>query len=140
MNALHAIFKKISDIEPSVGLEKRILRKIALQNRLALRRKLAFIYAGFMASSGAFAWAVFTLGRAVLQSDFWTLAKLIFSDTGLVFQNWVDFIYSLLETLPVLTIAIILLPIFTLFISINSYLNLNNKNNLKHIPAGGMCA
>lgn len=133
MNTLHAIFKKISEIEPSVGLEKRILRKIALRNKLALRRKLAFIYAGFAASAGAFVWAIFTLGKAVLQSDFWTLAKLIFSDTGLVFKNWVDFAYSLLETLPIFGIISILIPIFALFMLGSAYFKTVNHGHYKFI-------
>jgi hypothetical protein len=121
MNTLHTIFKKISDIEPSVGLEKRILKGIALRNKLALRRKLAFIYAGLTASTGAFVWTIFTLGKALLQSEFWTLAKLIFSDTGLVLQNWGDFAYSLLETLPIFGIIAILIPIFALFMLGSAY-------------------
>jgi len=121
MDTLHTIFKKISDLEPSVGLEKRILKRIALKNKLAIRRKLAFIYAGFTTSSGVFVWAIFTLGKALLRSDFWTLAKLIFSDTGLVIQNWVDFAYSLLETLPIFGIVAILVPVFALFMLGSAY-------------------
>jgi hypothetical protein len=133
MNTLHSIFKKISDIEPSCGLEKRILKRIAFQNKLALRRKLAFIYAGFAASAGAFLWAIFTLGKALLQSDFWTLAKLIFSDTGLVLQNWGDFAYSLLETLPIFGIVAILIPIFALFMLGSAYFKTASHNHYKFI-------
>jgi hypothetical protein len=133
MNTLHTIFKKISEIEPSIGLEKQILKKIALQNKLALRRKLAFIYAGFTASTGAFLWAIFTLGKAFLQSDFWTLAKLIFSDTGLILKNWVDFTYSLLETLPIFGIVLMLLPVFAIFMLAGAYFKTVNNNHYKFI-------
>jgi hypothetical protein len=133
MNTLRTIFKKISDIEPSEGLEKRILKRIAFQNKLALRRKLTLIYAGFTASAGAFVWAIFTLGKALLQSDFWTLAKLIFSDTGLVLQNWVDFAYSLLETLPIFGIVAILIPVFALFMLGSAYFKTVNHNHYKFI-------
>jgi hypothetical protein len=133
MHTLQAIFKKISDIEPSQDLQKRILAKIALRNKLALRRKLAFIYAGFTTSAGAFVWATITLGKALLQSDFWTLAKLIFSDTGLVLKNWVDFAYSLLETLPIFGIIAILVPVFALFMLGSAYFKTMNHNNYKFI-------
>jgi|WetSurMetagenome_2_1015567.scaffolds.fasta_scaffold23095_1 hypothetical protein len=133
MNTLHTIFKNISDLEPSVGLEKRILRKIDFQNKLALRRKLAFIYAGFAASAGVFMLAIIALGKALLQSDFWTLAKLIFSDTGLVFQNWGDFAYSLLETLPIFGIIAMLIPVFALFMLGSAYFKTVNHNHYKFI-------
>lgn len=133
MNTLHTIFKNISEIEPSVGLEKRIIKRIALQNKLALRRKLAFIHAGFVASTIAFIWAIFTFGKAFLQSAFWTLAKLIFSDTGLVLKNWVDFAYSLLETLPIFGIVLILLPVFALFMLAGAYFKTVNNNHYKFI-------
>ena len=131
MNTLHTIFKKISEIEPSSGLEKRIFEKIAFQNKLAVRRKLALIHAGFAVSASAFIWAIFTLGKAFLQSDFWTLAKLFFSDTGLVLQNWVDFSYSLLETLPIFNIVLMLLPVFALFMLAGAYFKTVNNNHYK---------
>lgn len=133
MSTLHTIFKNIPALEPSIDLEKRILAKIALRNKLALRRKLAFIHAGFVSSASAFIWAIFTLGKAFLQSDFWTLAKLIFSDTGLVFKNWVDFAYSLLETLPIFGIVAILVPVFALFMLGSAYFKTVSHNHYKFI-------
>jgi hypothetical protein len=133
MSTLHTIFEKISEIEPSVGLENQILKKISLRNKLALRRKLAFIYTGFTASAGFFVWAIFTLGKAVLQSDFWNLAKLLFSDTGLVLRNWVDFSYSLLETLPIFGIVAILIPVFALFMLVSAYFKTVSHNHYKFI-------
>ncbi|HRZ95489.1 MAG TPA: hypothetical protein P5262_02900 [Candidatus Moranbacteria bacterium] len=133
MNTLRTIFKKISAFEPSIGLEKRIIEKIALQNKLALRRKLAFIYTGFIASSGVFIWAIFTLGKVIYQSAFWDLAALFFSDTGLIIQNWSSFAYSLMETLPIFGIVAILIPIFALFMLISAYFKAINHNHYKFI-------
>ena len=133
MNNFNTIFKNISEIEPPKGLEKRIIAKIALRNKLALRRRLSFIYAGFTTSAGAFLWAIFTLGKAFLQSDFWTLAKLLFSDTTLVLKNWGNFVDSLVVTLLISGIIAILLPIFALFMLGSAYLKTVNHNHYKFI-------
>lgn len=133
MGNLNSIFKIISEIEPSIGLENRILEKIALRNKLAMRRKLAFIHAGFVASTGIFVWAIFTLGKAIHQSTFWDLATLLFSDTELIIRNWSSFTYSLLETLPIFGIIAILFPIFALFILASTYFKTVSNNRYKFI-------
>jgi len=129
---LHKIFKNITELDPPQILEKQIMKKIALKERMALKRRLAIIYAGFATTLGSFIWIISTFGKAVAQSDFWMLAKLVFSDTGLIFKNWGNFTFSLMETLPIFGIIAILVPVFILFILASEYLKTVN-NNYKYI-------
>lgn len=127
---LNQAFKNISGIEPNRGLEALIMQKIGFQKEKALKRKLIFSYAGLIGSSLAIFGAIFSFGGVVLQSEFWNLARLLFSDLAIVVGNWKDFMYSLLETFPVVNAIAILIPVFTLFLSFNSYLN-SRKNNFR---------
>ncbi|PIP26617.1 MAG: hypothetical protein CO140_03985 [Candidatus Moranbacteria bacterium CG_4_9_14_3_um_filter_40_7] len=127
---LSQIFKNIAEIEPTAGLEVLIAQKIGFQKERALKRKLIFSYAGLAGSGLAAFGAVFSFGGTILQSEFWNLATLLFSDWLVVMGNWQDFLYSLLETFPVVSAIAILIPIFTLFLSLNAYLN-NRGSNLK---------
>jgi hypothetical protein len=125
---LSQIFKNIPEIEPNSGLEALIMQKIGFQREKALRRKLIFSYLGLVGSSLAIFATVFSFGGAFWQSEFWNLSALLFSDLMVVAGNWKDFMYSLLETFPVINAIVILIPVFTLFLSFNAYLN-NRKSN-----------
>lgn len=91
-----------------------------------------FARGGLAVSFGALAYALFVFGRAFLQSDFWNLAKLAYSDTGIVARNAGEFSLSLLETLPVIEISLILTPVFAVMTIASWYFKFSN-NNFKHI-------
>lgn len=98
-----------------------------------MRRKLLLSQLGSLGSAFAVVYTLFVFGQAVVGSEFWTMLSLLFTDAGVVFSNWDNFFYSVMETFPVLTLAVILLPVFFLFMSISSYLSVSDKNNFKHI-------
>lgn len=128
---LQKIFKNLENIEPSRGLEGKILTAIALENSRKVARKLMFARAGLAVSFGALAYTFLVFGRVFLASDFWNLAKLAFSDTGVIINNVGNFSVSLLETLPVLEISAILLPVLAALIAASWYFKFsNNKFNL----------
>jgi len=127
---LSQVFKNIKDFEPNSNLEALIMQKIGFQRERALKRKLIFSYLGLAGSGLAIFGAILGFGGAILQSEFWNLSTLLFSDLMVVAGNWKDFMYSLLETFPVINAIAILIPVFTLFLSFNACLN-NRKNNLK---------
>lgn len=66
------------------------------------------------------------------------MLSLAFTDAGVVFSNWDNFFYSVMETLPVLALAAILLPIMIMLASASSYSKLSHKNNFRHTHPG-MC-
>jgi len=69
-------------------------------------------------------------GQAFLQSEFWTMLSLVFSDIAIVAKNWDTFSMSLLETFPVAHAAILLIPVFLVLVSVNCYFA--NKANCKY--------
>lgn len=128
---LQKIFKNLKNIEPSRGLEGKIFKAISLENSRKVARKLMFARAGLAVSFGALAYTLFVFGKTFLESDFWNLLKLTLSDTGTIAGHFGDFSISLLETLPVLEIFAVLVPVFAVMLMLSWYFKFSN-NNFKH--------
>jgi hypothetical protein len=130
---IHKLFKNLNNIEPSRGLEGRILQAISAEEKKSIRVKIMLIYAGFASSIILLLYAVFSFEQAFLQSEFWSLLSLSISDAGTVMKYGGDYIFSLLETFPVILAVIFLVPLFVFFLSLSSYFRLNNSNHYNHI-------
>jgi hypothetical protein len=130
---LHQTFKNIKKIEPNPKLEVLILSKIEILKEKQAKKRLVWSYFGLTSSFGAFTLAILGYGNAFLKSDFWDLLKLISTDTGLVLGNWGDFAFSLLETFPVVSLAIILIPIFAMLISFSVYFKSIHRSHYNYI-------
>ena len=61
---LQKIFKNLKNVEPSRGLEGKILKAISLENSRKVARKLMMARAGLAVSFGALAYTLFVFGRA----------------------------------------------------------------------------
>jgi hypothetical protein len=129
---LSKVFKNMSQIEPSYELKGLILRRIEMERSRQIRRKLIFSYSGMAASFSAAVYTLIYFGSAFFKSEFWSIFSLIFSDIMIVAGNWKTYLYSLLETLPVVNLVLILIPIFGLLISVGFYLDLRNRNKCIH--------
>ena len=127
---IRKIFKKLKNIEPSDGLEIKILREIALEKNWQVKKRLIFADALTLGSLGAFVFVLLNWGNEFLRSEFWNLAKLVFSDTAVVATFWKVFLFSLLETFPAAHVALILAPVFLLMVSLKIYFS--NNNYYKH--------
>ena len=121
---IHKLFENLKDHSPSDELRARILKVINAQEQKSMKAKIMLTYAGFASSLAIFVYAVFVFGESLLRSEFWSLAKLIFTDAGVVASHWVDFSFSLLETFPVILAVIFLVPVFMFFLSLSSYFRL----------------
>lgn len=130
---LTQLFQQLSDNEPAIGLEALILRRIAEEKKRQQRRRLDTYRAGLVLSSAATAWVAWAFGGAFLNSEFLRMLSLVFSDLQTVAQNWNDFSLSLLETLPAVTLAALLVPLFILFWLTSAYLELQRKNCHKYV-------
>jgi len=131
---LQKIFKNLENVEPSRGLEGKISKAISLENSRKVARKLMFARGGLAVSFGALVYALLVFGKAFLASDFWNLAKLAFSDTGIIARNFSNFSVSLLETLPIVEIFAVLVPVFAVMMMLSWYFKFsNNKFNHNHI-------
>jgi hypothetical protein len=133
MEKLRKMFKNTKDLEPSAGLEGFILAKIEAIGSKKTQKRLVFSYAGLLGSMVAVFYSVAVFGEGIIRSEFFSLVSLAFSDAAIVAQNWREFSYSLLETFPAVYAAIIIVPISTLFLSFNGYLN--NHNHSRHYNA-----
>lgn len=130
---LSQVFKNMSQIEPSMELKGFILRRIEIESAKQIKRKLMFSYVGLGSSLAAGVWAIVSLGRVILESEFWSILSLAFSDAQIVAGYWREYLFSLLETLPVVNLVLILIPILGLVMSMGFYLDLKNKNKSVHI-------
>lgn len=124
---LHQAFQCIKEQNPPLYLESVILQKIELEKNKQMKRKLILSYAGFIFSLSALLYIGIYSGSSFLKSDFWNLLSLFFSDVTVVGQHWKDFIFSLLENFPFMHAIAILIPIFTLLMSLNLVMSMKNK-------------
>ena len=130
-NKLRNLFKSIKQETPA-GLEAKILRKIVLEKRWQAKKRLILADALMLGSFGAFVFILLNFWGELFRSEFWSLLKLIFSDTASVAVFWKDFLFSLLETFPAAHFAAIIAPVLLLMISLNMYFAVNNHNHYKH--------
>jgi len=131
-NKLNLVFKNIAKVEPPKSLNKAILHKIGQERAHKIRTELFISRAGFVGSFLILFYTASAFGKTILESEFWNLASLIFSDLNIVASHWQQFSYSLLETMPVTSIIVILLPIFVFMLSFNFYLNLRQGGKRQH--------
>lgn len=125
---LSEIFKEITEIQPAPGLQARIFQAVAMEKDRAAERKLWVSRLGLGLSSAVFLASVSVFGKAILQSEFWSIVSLVFSDLLVVARNWQDFSYSLLETFPTVGATAVLVPVMMLLFSFSVYLEAGRKH------------
>lgn len=133
MPKLRQLFQNIPELSPSSELEKAILCKIELLEVAKAKRAKIWSLAGFAASIWVFAYVFGTFGGSLVQSEFWSIISLMFSDVQVVAANWQDFSYSAMETFPVVGTIAILIPAGLMFWSISEYFQWHGRFNQKLI-------
>jgi hypothetical protein len=105
-------------VEPPKHLLPRVLDRITLLEQRAAKMRFV-LFSGttlmsFLAMIAAFryAWGSFA------QSGFSTYASLLSSDGSVVMLYWKEFTFSLIESLPFMSITILLSAIFVLLLSL----------------------
>jgi hypothetical protein len=130
---LHQIFKSIRTTEPSSKLADLIMIRIEVLREKQTKRKLILSYFSLVSSFSAFIFTIIAYGNAFLQSDFWILLRLLATDASSVLKNWNDFAFSLLETFPAVSAAIMLVPVFAILLSFSAYFKLINQRHYNYI-------
>jgi hypothetical protein len=125
---LGKLLKNIKGMEPPVDLKVKIFNAIQSEREKAIKKKLVLSYVGIFASVAAFVYSIIIFGNVILQSEFWSLLTLATTDAQLVLSDLSAYLLSLLETFPVMSAVIILIPIFTLLLSFVSYFKVSEKN------------
>lgn len=130
---LQQIFKNLKTPEPSQELAGSIMFKIEKLRGKQVKRRLIWSRVSLFGSFGAFALSVWICGATFLQSDFWVLLRLTFTDAGAVLKNWNDFFFSLAETFPVVSAAIMLIPVVAILFSLSVYFKISRSNYNLHL-------
>lgn len=115
-------------------LLEKILDRLGYQERLAaLRPKLWTAFSLSAASLVLLLWAVFVSVHAYAQTPIGHYLALIFSDFKTVADNWQDFSFSILETLPLgasaFLLSAILASVLLFDFSIHQFSRLRKLNN-----------
>lgn len=132
VNKLSSFFRLMDASNPSSELERWILARIRREIEGRAKRRRFFSWIGFGFSSVTAAIAVVYAGGVLVQSDFWSLLSLMFTDAGVVFSDWRNFGLSLLDTLPAVSLSLMLIPMAALFFSLwfykSSKLDISRQN------------
>jgi len=89
-------------------LLEKILGRIQKERRLLVVRRRIFVFScGIAGSIAVFIPALNMVRTGFIESGFTQFFSLLFSDTGTIMAYWKNFAMSLLETMPVLELAIL---------------------------------
>lgn len=105
-------------IEPPKGLLEKILKRICYEQRVLVLRQIILFSVTFIASILAFMPAWQMLVSDSNRSGFFNFFSLIFVDFSAVVASWQSFAMALLQTLPVISLALFLAVLLTFLQSI----------------------
>jgi hypothetical protein len=91
-----------------VGLTAKILLRITKRERRILMAKIAASASVFVCSMSAVVVASRDLVAGLSHSGFFQFASLAFSDFSSIASNFPDFVYSMVESFPIFTAAVLL--------------------------------
>lgn len=108
--------------QPREDFQGEIFLTITSLQSARLRRRMYSTYAGLLFSGTALVSMAFLFGGAFVQSEFWSILTLFFSDFSIVTSYWNEFSLLLLETIPVIPLLLIFIPtfIFLLFLGMSA--------------------
>ena len=104
--------------KPSAGLKAVIIKEIGKEERRRAKVYLFSAAGSFAVSLASLVWSGRYLFQALSQSGFYSYLSLIFSDFDLIFSLSGELAFSIVESAPVLEIAILLLAIVGLLFSL----------------------
>ncbi|MFZ2187203.1 MAG: hypothetical protein WAV46_01060 [Candidatus Moraniibacteriota bacterium] len=132
MDTVRKLFKKI---EPSLcreDFESEIFQAIAAARTGQLKRRVAVSYVGLLFSGVAILSAGLLYGGAFLGSEFWSVIALLFSDAAIVAGDWNNFVFLLLETVPVVPILLLLVPTFIFLLFLSMYVGATERRQYSY--------
>lgn len=132
MNTVQVLFKKIDGAPHRDGLESDILLAIGDAKRAQYKWRLMVSYAGLFCSGLAIILAGWTYAGAFFGSEFLSVVGLLFSDITTITRYWNEFFLLLLETIPVIPIALVLLPTFVFLLFLGMYAKTTQKYHFSH--------
>ncbi len=114
----HKLFSKLQTRKVPEGLLEKIMMKVSLKQRRRAIWEFVCSSLVFVATLGLLVPAVSAAHNAMVSSGFYQYIALIFSNFSEVMSSWQDFMFSLLESLPVFSIIVFLAILFFLLASL----------------------
>jgi len=128
-NSLSEKSAKIVLAEPAETLFDRIINRLRLEKRiLSIKRRIVIFSACSLVSAAIFVQVFKITWAGFSASGFGQFFSLLFSDFRIVAGQWQNFLWSLLESLPITDLILFLLVTWILFQSLKSL-----AKNLKNI-------
>jgi hypothetical protein len=129
---LTKIFQR-AKYESAPGLASYIWRKLLIRNKHIAQFKLSVYAVVTLISFGGLVPAFKTLAADFTQSGFYEYFSLIFSSSGSIFYYWKELVFSLAESLPVMSIVLTLSLVFICFFSLRHFMKQIDKRQLLSI-------
>jgi len=107
-------------VEPPHGLFDKIINRIHREQRLLILRRIVVFSVLFLGSLIAIVPSFNTLSLNMEQTGFLKFSALIFSDFSLVMAYWKNFSLAVLETLPAVSLVILVAVLLILLQSLKS--------------------
>lgn len=124
----------ITNLEPSPELFMKVMKRIRREERILLFKKIAFLSTILVASLAAFVPAIKMLVQEAQTSGFVQFASLAFSDFATIKAYWQTFAMTILETLPVISLAFFLAVLLTFLQSVKALSkNIKTVSNINHL-------
>jgi len=102
------LFSTLPTPEPPVGLTEKVLLRIGVRERRALVTRIVLSASAFGVSVGMAVAGYVNLTASLAQSGFFQIFSLAFSDFSSMAANFPDFAFSILESFPIFTTALLL--------------------------------
>ncbi len=107
------LFSHLNPAEPPSGLFEKIIYRIREEQRdFAIKQRVAVFSFIMVASIVAFIPALKSVQTDLAESGFLQFLSLALSDFGVVVTYWHSFAMSLLETIPAMSLVVLLAVIF----------------------------
>lgn len=108
-NDWQKLFSSLSEINPPAGLQQKILERLRQAQKRAIFWRLIFFSSTTILSLVALVPVLQTAYARLIESGFTRFFSLLFSDFTLITSFWRSFAMSLLETLPIMSLVVILI-------------------------------
>lgn len=113
--------ENFNQIEPPAELLNKVFSRLKHEQKRARIKKIAFFSVGILSSVFIFVPMLISTIAEVQESGFAYIVSLVFSDFQAVITVWDDFLLSVLETLPIIHIAILFASIYLFLGSIKYF-------------------
>jgi hypothetical protein len=125
--AVSSALRGIPSIQPNIGLSEAILGVIEKKKRFyALIKLVIFSLTSIISLIGLyFIWQ--TEGAIIINSEAGQLLSLLFSDTAIVLSMWREYLLSLTESLPIVSIVLVSVFIWAFCASLWAVSRLSKK-------------